>query len=232
MTGREQGSPPVVVGSMQLIEAVLQALSTRSLEVLPAQGILSDYEALVWVACVVEEMGSNNEAVRSAARRLVAALPTFYAPHKVLCVVLERSVGTRNMKLRLHCIHEAGALIERYGIDFLSTSPAKVACTLAAWVGERDMAVRKAALDVLTALETAVGDRFWNFLSRLDDKLKDLIVQHFQKATSSNRRSLSPSPMRRARSPAVGGSSRYKLDSVSIGAYILGAIALCMTVDA
>ena len=81
----------------------------------------------------------------------------------------------------------------RYGLDNLSTTPGKVACTMAPYVRERDAGIRGAALDSLLAVQASVGDRFWKLLVRVDDKDKELIGKHMNSSVASRSTSLSSS---------------------------------------
>jgi len=111
-----QRSPLVILGVLALLSALLQVLAARC----PNQGaacqggVLSEQEAVIWVSCVVEEMGSNNEAVRNEARRIIKGLPGVYPPGSLLSLLLDRAAQTRNNKARSECILEAAALIQQY----------------------------------------------------------------------------------------------------------------------
>ncbi len=63
-----------------------------------ARGV-SESEAHTWVPVVVEELGSGNEAVRGAARRVVQGATRVYGAASVLGMLLERCSSTRNVKV-------------------------------------------------------------------------------------------------------------------------------------
>ncbi len=61
--------------------------------------VVSESEAHMWVPVVVEELGSGNEAVRGAARRVVRGATSVYGAASVLGMLLERCCATRNVKV-------------------------------------------------------------------------------------------------------------------------------------
>jgi hypothetical protein len=184
-----QRGPCVILGALTLMRALFHVLAARRNHDTACEGgVLSEQEAVVCVPCVFEEMGSNNEAVRNEARRLVKGLPCIYPAGCVLGLLLDRAAATRNIKARSECILEAAALLQQHGMDNLSSTPAaasKVANAMAPYVKDRDAAVRSAALDSLLVVQAAVGDRFWKLLVRLDDNHKELIDKHMKSGVAS-----------------------------------------------
>ncbi len=60
---------------------------------------MSECEAHTWVPVVVEELGSGNEGVRGAARRVVRGATRVYGAASVLGMLLERCCATRSVKV-------------------------------------------------------------------------------------------------------------------------------------
>lgn len=91
--------------------------------------------------------------------------------------------GTRskNNRSRVECVEEMGCIVQRHGVGSLkSTGKEKVLPLVAKLVGERDKALRGAALSTLAIVYTSEGDAVWKQLGTLTAPQQSLIEDRFR----------------------------------------------------
>jgi hypothetical protein len=153
-----QRSPLMLLTAMQVLQAVLHSLAATAAACSQqhaspgsaAPYMLTEYEVMLWLPLVEEEMGSNHELVRSEARRIVRVLlhpheRPLLAQGSVLNTLLERANLSRNVKTRTECVVEASAVMQRHedlGRLLAPREQAKAVLDLAAWIHERDVNAR------------------------------------------------------------------------------------------
>jgi hypothetical protein len=152
------------------------------------------------VAClvgVVDEMGSNNDMVRTEARAFVAALrceaassSSIWPPAVLVAALIDTAQATRNARTRSECLLQLAELVREHGASAL-TAPVKLVNTLASFVGqERDLTSKSAALDVLAAAHAVLGQRLWKMLSALDNRSRHIIAQRVERACPPSARDI------------------------------------------
>lgn len=91
--------------------------------------------------------------------------------------------GTRskNNRSRVECVEEMGCIVQRHGVGSLKTTgKEKVLPLVAKLVGERDKALRGAALSTLAVVYTSEGDAIWKQLGTLSAPQQSLIEDRFR----------------------------------------------------
>eukprot|EP00961_Rhodomonas_salina_P276827 3740713-Rhodomonas_salina.1 len=148
------------VANMSLVLSVLDLLKVILETLVASEYRFTEPEAAVFLPCMMEEVGGNHDTVRKAVRELVKKSTQVYPASKIFAFALDAVHHTRNQRARAENLAEMAALIERLGLEQVCM-PAKALPALAAYVSERDVAVRNAACDCMAAAYLSVGEKLW-----------------------------------------------------------------------
>ncbi|GBG84830.1 hypothetical protein CBR_g39205 [Chara braunii] len=138
---------------------------------------LREYEANIFLPCLVEKCGHNIDKVREKMRELMRQISSIYPPSRLFAFIVE-GVRSKNNRTRVECVDQLGSMIDRHGIEIVGSTKALQA--IAGLVSERDAAIRNAALTTLATAYKILGDDVWKQLGRLADAQKGLVDDKFK----------------------------------------------------
>ncbi|KAJ2329262.1 hypothetical protein IWW51_000706 [Coemansia sp. RSA 2702] len=206
----------------------------KSLDVLERLAGLAEQAGAAWgdsdaqavVPALVARLGDAKEAVRARARRvLTQQVPRLWAASKVFAALLDHGVGHRgSARVRQEALDCVCVLVrERAGgqLGAVCAQPARAVPVLAQAVGDRDSAVRAAALAVLVAVGELLpggADELWRLCGRVPDKERALLEERLRRSgicvepRPASRNYAEPRPVSR-----IGGGSSDARPASRIG---------------
>lgn len=173
---------------------------------------LSEVEAQVCLPVLMEQVGSNNDNLRSQLRALLRRAAEVYPASKVFAMLVEVGGSTRNQRAKAEVLGEMAGLISTCGFEQLTPTPSKAVGVMVGLLSERDLLVRNQALECLEGIHACVGQRLWKMLGRMEGKEKELLEARLQKSSTRSKAAEMMSPpepparsasMRKSTTPAV-----------------------------
>ena len=173
----------------RLIAAVARRAPAAASTSCPEVKILTEAngKGIACLACVCDEMGSNNESVRKEARAVMGRLRAdgkawVFAPAELLGVMMDCCQATRNARTRTEVLLEAAQVLREQRTEAVGKAAAKAIKVLASLVQhDRDLPTKSAAIDCLVAAHGHLGQHMWKGLSGLDNRERDVIAKRIEK---------------------------------------------------
>lgn len=137
--------------AFELCESLLMLLSKNDYK-------LSDYEAACYLSSLIQKLGDTKETFKGRLHELLRLSCHVYPASKILLLLVNDGLRSKNAKARLEALGEILWLMERHGCSSLLSQPAKSLPIIAGCVPDRDAAVRSAALRVLSLVYTGAPD--------------------------------------------------------------------------
>lgn len=158
---------------LDVVEAVISFL--RSLD---AQ--IDDSEALCFVPTLIYKLGDAREPVRIRVQKIIQSLSKIYAYSRIFDLLLEHGLRSKVAKTRQGALDEIANLLKRNGLGACH-QPGKAFPVIGSTIADKDSAVRKSALTVLSEAYTIVGERVWNLIGPLPPKDKTQLEERLRR---------------------------------------------------
>ncbi|KAI6039042.1 microtubule associated protein [Pisolithus marmoratus] len=158
---------------LDVVEAVVSFL--RSLD---AQ--IDDSEASCFVPTLIYKLGDSREPVRIRVQKIIQSLSKIYAYSRIFDLLLEHGLRSKVAKTRQGALDEIVNLLKRNGIGACH-QPSKAFPAIGSMIADKDSAVRKSALTVLSEAYTLVGERVWNLIGPLPPKDKTQLEERLRR---------------------------------------------------
>uniref|UniRef100_A0A8C4NE64 TOG domain-containing protein n=1 Tax=Eptatretus burgeri TaxID=7764 RepID=A0A8C4NE64_EPTBU len=142
---------------------------------------LVDYEAQSFVPYLVPKVGEAKDGIRKDVRTIMNLLYKVYPASKMFAFIIE-GVKSKNSKQRAECLEELGVLIQNYGINICQPSPAKALREMAGAIGDRDTAVRNAALNAIVMAYNLAGDQALKMIGSLSEKDMSMLEERIKRS--------------------------------------------------
>ena len=164
-----EGNMQVLVKSIELGQDILSALQARQYQLL-------EFEAAIFVPCIVEKSGHNQDRIKKMHRELLRLCAKIFPPSKVFSAVVE-GLQSKNNRTKVECVEELGVMIEAHGLDIVGKT---AIASIVSLVAERDATLRSAALNTLAIVYALVGEDIWRLAGRVNDAQKSLMEEKFK----------------------------------------------------
>lgn len=138
---------------------------------------LAEYEASIFLPCLVEKSGHNIEKVREKMRELTRLICCIYPASKLFVYILE-GLKSKNNRTRIESVDHIGFMIDRYGVEM--AGPTKALQLISALTSERDGEIRKSALQTLAVAYKILGDDIWRYVGKLSDAQRSMLDDKFK----------------------------------------------------
>ncbi|KAI6109163.1 microtubule associated protein [Pisolithus croceorrhizus] len=158
---------------LDVVEAVISFL--RSLD---AQ--IDDSEALCFVPTLIYKLGDAREPVRIRVQKIIQGLSKIYAYSRIFDLLLEHGLRSKVAKTRQGALDEIANLLKRNGIGACH-QPSKAFPVIGSTIADKDSAVRKSALTVLSEAYAIVGEKVWNLIGPLPPKDKTQLEERLRR---------------------------------------------------
>ncbi|KAJ2850441.1 hypothetical protein IWW36_001879 [Coemansia brasiliensis] len=178
------GSTHTLLKSFDLLERLAQlAVQTNTR--------WSEYEVQAIVPALISRLGDAKEAVRVRARRILTQqFPQLHAPARLFAALVDHGVGNRtSARVRQEALDCVRTLLGRErasaGLSAVCAQPARAVPVFAQAVGDRDSAVRAAALHVLVTLAEQLpggADDLWRLCGRMPEKERTMLEERLRRS--------------------------------------------------
>ena len=136
---------------------------------------LSDMEACILLPAVIEKSGQNQDYLRSAYRTILVLSASVYNPAKVVDLVV-LGLGTKNSRSKVECCSALVEIVQQNGGRCILSAKNRPVVALSQLVGERDPALRSAAVAALEAIRQGVDhDQFTLMLSKVNESDRQMV---------------------------------------------------------
>lgn len=145
---------------------------------------MSDYEANAILPCILAKFGDPKVAFRDRIRNeIMRKLTYIYPPSKILGLLLEDGITSKNSRVRTECLDEIRHLFQRYGTQICSLP--KAIPQIARQISDRDNAVRTGALLAIGEVYKVVGEEeIWRLVGKLPPRDASLLEERLKRTTA------------------------------------------------
>ena len=110
---------------------------------------LHDIEANSFLPYLVTKVGDPKDQIRASCKTIIKLVCKIYPASKLFNFLMV-GISTKNAKQRMECLDEVGSLIASHGTAVSGAKPAEALREMSKQIGDRDTAVRNAALNAIT----------------------------------------------------------------------------------
>lgn len=157
---------------------------------------LTEHEAEAAVGCLTVRSGDPKAVVRERVKGLLQRMAVLYPPSRLLTLLLEHGVSSKNARTRAESLGEITHLIAKNGLQVCV--PSKTLPVLAQSISDRDTAVRSAALGALGEAYTLSGESFWRAVGPLPPRDESLLAERCKRIAPAAARPTPESTPKRA----------------------------------
>lgn len=167
-----EGGTSVGLKCLELLDVQVDARKT-------ADRHLTESEAVVLVPTLIGKFGDAKATFRDRVRAIARALPAIYPASKLVARYMDDGLGSKNSRTRSECLTEVAYLVNKYGPHVVA--PARNLPVVAKQTGDRDAAVRHAALAVLAEAFKVLGDEIYKYTVNLPPKERGMVEERLKR---------------------------------------------------
>ncbi|XP_033370771.1 cytoskeleton-associated protein 5 isoform X2 [Parus major] len=160
---------------------------------------LTENEASSFIPYLILKVGEPKDVIRKDVRAILNRMCLIYPASKMFPFIME-GTKSKNSKQRAECLEELGCLVESYGMNVCQPTPGKALKEMATHIGDRDNAVRNAALNTIVTVYNVHGDQVFKLIGNLSEKdmsmLEERIKRSAKRPTSAPVRQAEEKPQR------------------------------------
>ncbi|NXJ65537.1 CKAP5 protein, partial [Rostratula benghalensis] len=150
---------------------------------------LTENEASSFIPYLILKVGEPKDVIRKDVRAILNRMCLIYPASKMFTFIME-GTKSKNSKQRAECLEELGCLVESYGMNVCQPTPGKALKEMATHIGDRDNAVRNAALNTIVTVYNVHGDQVFKLIGNLSDKDMSMLEERIKR--SAKRPSAAP----------------------------------------
>uniref|UniRef100_A0A8C2YTX6 Cytoskeleton-associated protein 5 n=1 Tax=Chinchilla lanigera TaxID=34839 RepID=A0A8C2YTX6_CHILA len=150
---------------------------------------LTENEASSFIPYLILKVGEPKDVIRKDVRAILNRMCLVYPASKMFPFVME-GTKSKNSKQRAECLEELGCLVESYGMNVCQPTPGKALKEIAIHIGDRDNAVRNAALNTIVTVYNVHGDQVFKLIGNLSEKDMSMLEERIKR--SAKRPSAAP----------------------------------------
>ncbi|KAI5639807.1 hypothetical protein NE865_07707 [Phthorimaea operculella] len=163
-------NPSVILKGLEYLHVVFQYLIENDYT-------MPEYEANCFIPYLVTKVGDPKDTVRNAVKSLFKQICVVYSVTKLFGYLME-GLKSKNARQRAECLECIGHLTETYGSTVMSPTGPVALKELARHIGDRDNAVRSAALNCVANVYFLEGEK-------ISDKDLSLLEERIKRATKT-----------------------------------------------
>lgn len=171
---QEANNPQIYKALLEFNEKLFAVLQEENYQ-------LNDNEAGLILPILCEKSGHNNAMFRQMIRGVIHSTCKIYPSEKVFLMVLQ-GLSSKNARSKVECLDELTSLIQEFGMGIAQPRDIRA---LAKFVNSPDNNVRTSAVNTIGEAFKSTGDKLWNLIGEVPDKVKDLLEQRFKTITGS-----------------------------------------------
>ncbi|XP_006157853.1 cytoskeleton-associated protein 5 isoform X1 [Tupaia chinensis] len=150
---------------------------------------LTENEASSFIPYLILKVGEPKDVIRKDVRAILNRMCLVYPSSKMFPFIME-GTKSKNSKQRAECLEELGCLVESYGMNVCQPTPGKALKEIAIHIGDRDNAVRNAALNTIVTVYNVYGDQVFKLIGNLSEKDMSMLEERIKR--SAKRPSAAP----------------------------------------
>uniref|UniRef100_A0A2K6FDL7 Cytoskeleton-associated protein 5 n=1 Tax=Propithecus coquereli TaxID=379532 RepID=A0A2K6FDL7_PROCO len=150
---------------------------------------LTENEASSFIPYLILKVGEPKDVIRKDVRAILNRMCLVYPASKMFPFIME-GTKSKNSKQRAECLEELGCLVESYGMNVCQPTPGKALKEIAIHIGDRDNAVRNAALNTIVTVYNVHGDQVFKLIGNLSEKDMSMLEERIKR--SAKRPSAAP----------------------------------------
>lgn len=170
-------NPSVILKGLEYLSVVFQYL-------MDSDYTMPEYEANCFIPYLVLKVGDPKDTVRNGVKALFKQICVVYSVIKLFGYLME-GLKSKNARQRAECLECIGHLLETYGSTVMSSSGNGALKELARHIGDRDNAVRSAALNCVTSAYFLEGEKVYKMIGQISDKDLSLLEERIKRASKS-----------------------------------------------
>ncbi|CAI5438088.1 unnamed protein product [Caenorhabditis angaria] len=140
---------------------------------------MTQEEVASFVPYLLLKTGEPKENMRLAVRNIIDILSNIVGPLKLTPMLID-GLKSKNARQRTECLLVIESYINSAGIIPLKSL--NIEKTVAVFVGDKDMNVRNAAINVLVACYRFEGEQMWKLAGRMADKDRSLVEERIKRS--------------------------------------------------
>ncbi|XP_012885417.1 PREDICTED: cytoskeleton-associated protein 5 [Dipodomys ordii] len=150
---------------------------------------LTESEASSFIPYLIVKVGEPKDVIRRDVRAILNRMCLVYPASKMFLFIME-GTKSKNSTQRAECLEELGCLVESYGMNVCQPTPGKALKEIAIHIGDRDNAVRNAALNTIVTVYNVHGDQVFKLIGNLSEKDMSMLEERIKR--SAKRPSTAP----------------------------------------
>ncbi|XP_066503384.1 cytoskeleton-associated protein 5-A-like isoform X2 [Hoplias malabaricus] len=163
---------------------------------------LTEHEATSFIPYLILKVGEPKDVVRKDVRSIISVLRRVYPASRVFPFLMD-GTKSKNSKQRAECLEELGSLVGLCGISVFQQMAAKALKDIAVHIGDRDTAVRNAALNTVVAAYNVCGEQVYKLIGQLSDKDMSMLEERIKR--SAKKPSSTAAPVTKPQEERVSG---------------------------
>ncbi|XP_041970087.1 protein mini spindles isoform X2 [Aricia agestis] len=174
-------NPSVILKGLEYLALVFQYL-------IDVDYTMAEYEANCFIPYLVLKVGDPKDTVRNGVKALFKQICVVYSVTKLFGYLME-GLKSKNARQRAECLECINHLLETYGSSVTGSGPGggpgPALRELARLIGDRDNAVRSAALNCVATAYFLDGERVYKMIGQISDKDLSLLEERIKRAGKS-----------------------------------------------
>ncbi|MCJ8738053.1 hypothetical protein PDJAM_G00031060 [Pangasius djambal] len=142
---------------------------------------LTEHEAMLFIPYFILKMGEPKDVVRKDVRSIFSLLRKVYPASRVFPFLME-GTKSKNSKQRAECLEELCCLVGLCGMSVFQQTAAKSLREIAVHIGDRDTAVRNAALNTVVAAYNVCGEQVYKLIGQLSEKDMSMLEERIKRS--------------------------------------------------
>ncbi|PZC81314.1 hypothetical protein B5X24_HaOG212926 [Helicoverpa armigera] len=162
----------------------LEYLSIVFTHLMDSDYTMPEYEANCFIPYLVLKVGDPKDTVRNGVKALFKQICVVYSVTKLFGYLME-GLKSKNARQRAECLECIGHLLETYGSTVMGSGGGGALKELARHIGDRDNAVRSAALNCVASAYFLEGEKVYKMIGQISDKDLSLLEERIKRAGKS-----------------------------------------------
>uniref|UniRef100_A0A8B9JJH3 Cytoskeleton associated protein 5 n=1 Tax=Astyanax mexicanus TaxID=7994 RepID=A0A8B9JJH3_ASTMX len=154
----------VLMKALEYLKLLFIALSNQDYH-------LTEHEASSFIPYLILKVGEPKDVVRKDVRSIISLLRRVYPASRVFPFLMD-GTKSKNSKQRAECLEELGCLVGLCGMSVFQQTATKALREIAVHIGDRDTAVRNAALNAVVMAYNVCGEQVYKLIGQLSIRLK------------------------------------------------------------
>uniref|UniRef100_A0A8B9JKJ9 Cytoskeleton associated protein 5 n=1 Tax=Astyanax mexicanus TaxID=7994 RepID=A0A8B9JKJ9_ASTMX len=148
----------VLMKALEYLKLLFIALSNQDYH-------LTEHEASSFIPYLILKVGEPKDVVRKDVRSIISLLRRVYPASRVFPFLMD-GTKSKNSKQRAECLEELGCLVGLCGMSVFQQTATKALREIAVHIGDRDTAVRNAALNAVVMAYNVCGEQVYKLIGQ------------------------------------------------------------------